>query len=129
MRTNRNLLAVAAALVCCIILVWCSTSIKGGQKTYELQPQITIPEYKTDVVRIIDAYERLMERYMDLTERNLTGIGVDLNAVTEKLDSMDAKLAELSARTARIEKALALKNLQSPRPISVKDRQTSIEMP
>jgi hypothetical protein len=116
MRTNRNLLAVAAALVCCIILVWCSTSIKGGQKTYELQPQITIPEYKTDVVRIIDAYERLMERYMDLTERNLTGIGVDLNAVTEKLDSMDAKLAELSARTARIEKALGIEEPAKPSP-------------
>lgn len=108
MKKNKNLLAAAAALVCCIALVWFSTSIRGDQKTYELQPQITIPEYKTDVARIIDAYERLMERYMNLTEGNLAGIGADLNAVTRKLDSVDAKLTELSARTARIEKALGI---------------------
>jgi len=99
MKKNKNLLVAAAALVCCITLVWFSASIRGDQKTYELRPQITVPEYKTDVARIIDAYERLMERYMNLTEGNLTGIGADLNAVTRKLDSMDAKLAELSART------------------------------
>ena len=120
MKKNKNLLAAAAALVCCITLVWFSTSIRGDQKTYELQPQITIPEYKTDVARIIDAYERLMERYMDLTEGNLTGIGADLNAVAEKLNSMDAKLAELSARTARIEKALGI---QQPAEHSLDSRQ------
>ena len=114
MKKNKNLLAAAAALVCCIALVWFSGSIRGDQKTYELRPQITIPEYKTDVARIIDAYERLMERYMDLTECNLAGIGGDLNAVAQKLNSMDAKLAELSARTARIEKALGIQQPTKP---------------
>jgi len=116
MSSNKNLLLVAAAIACGVILVWFSTSIGDSQKTYELRPRLTIPEYKTDVVRIIDAYERLMERYIDLTERNLTGIGMDLKAVVKKLDSVDAKLTALSARTARIEKALGIEPQTMPLP-------------
>jgi len=105
---SRNLLVVAAGLVCCVVLVWLSTSIQGGERTYEVRPQITLPEYRTDTARAIAAYERLMDRYMGLTERNLAGIGTGLKGVVKKLDSIDAKLTELSTRMARIEKALGI---------------------
>ena len=103
---SKNLLAVAAGLAACIMVVWFSKSIQGGQKTYEVHPQITIPGYRTDAARAIDAYERLMERYMDLTERNLIGIETSLGSIVKKLDSIDRKLTELSTKMARIEKAL-----------------------
>jgi len=108
MRINKNLLAVAAGIIVCVAVVWFSSSIQGSQKTYELHPQVTIPPYRTDTTRVIDAYERLMERYMDLTERNLTKIGIELKAAAKTLDSIDSKLTELSARTARIEQALGI---------------------
>ena len=111
---SRNLLVVAAGLICCVVLVWLSTSIQGGERTYEVRPQITLPEYRTDTARAIDAYERLMDRYMGLTERNLTGIGTGLKGVVKKLDSIDAKLTELSTRMARIEKALGIEQLKRP---------------
>ena len=114
MKTNKNLLAVAAGLVCCVMVVWFSRSIQGGEKSYEIQPRITIPEYRTDAARAIDAYERLMERYMDMTERNLTGIGTNIRGVVKKLDSIDAKLTKLSARMARIEKALGIEQPKLP---------------
>ncbi|MHC4616189.1 MAG: hypothetical protein ACYTEQ_00390 [Planctomycetota bacterium] len=107
MRRERSLLAVAAVLVCCIVLVWFSVSA-GVEKRYKIQPQISVPEYKTDAARAIDAYERLMERYMDLTEGNLIRTGTDVQAVLKKLDSIDRKLTRLSARITRIEKALGL---------------------
>jgi len=113
MTTNKNLLAVGVAVVCCITVVWFSTSIQGVPKTYELRPQISIPEYRTDAVRAIDAYERLMERYMDLTERNSTMIGTDIKEVMKKLDSINDKLTELSARIARIEKTFGI---EQPKP-------------
>jgi len=108
MGTRKSLLVVAAVFVCCTIAVLFSTSIHGGQKTYEVEPQITIPEYRTDAARAIDAYERLMERYMDLTEGNFTRIGVDLRDVAKKVDSIDSKLTDLSERIARIEKSLGI---------------------
>jgi hypothetical protein len=114
MKTNKSLLAAAAAVVCCVIAVWSSTSIHGSQNTYELQPQIVIPEHKTDIIRVIDAYERLMERYLDLTERNSAMIGEDIRSIAVRLDSIDDRLAELSTRTARIEKTLGIKQPATP---------------
>ncbi len=114
MRVNKNLLAVAAAVVCCTIVVWFSTSIQGVPKTYEVRPQISIPEYRTDAARAIDAYERLMERYMDLTERNQSRAAADARDVVRKLDSIDDKLTALCARIARIEEALGIEQPKPP---------------
>lgn len=116
MNTNRNTLAVLAVIIACSVLVWLSTSIEGGQKTYEIHPNVTMPEYKTDLTRVMDAYERLMERYLDLTERNLSAFGTDLNYVATKLDSIDGQLIEFSARIARIENALGIKQSKNPLP-------------
>ena len=114
MRVNRNLLALAAAVVCCTIVVWFSTSIQGVPKTYEVRPQVTVPEYRTDAARAIDAYERLMERYMDLTERSLLRVAGDVRNVVKKLDSIDHKLTGLCARIARIEEALGIEQTKPP---------------
>ncbi len=114
MTTNKNLLAIGAVVVCCLTVVWFSTSIQGDPKTYELRPHIAVPEYRTDAVRAIDAYERLMERYMDLTERNSIRISADLKEVIKKLYSIDNKLTELSARIARIERTFGIEQAEPP---------------
>ena len=114
MRTKKRLLAIIAAIIGCLVVVWFSTSIQGGQRTYELEPRLSIPEYRTDTVRIMDAYERLMERYMDLTESNSAMVGVDLKTALARLDSVDARLAELSARMMRIEAALGIEKPADP---------------
>ena len=108
MKTKKYLPTVVIILICCISIICFSGSIQSSQKTYEVQPNLTIPEYKTDITRVVDAYERLMDRYMDLTERNLTGIDSDLDTINTKLDSIDTKLTELAAKTARIEKKLGI---------------------
>lgn len=113
MRTKKNLLAVGAGLACCAAVVWFSSSIQGGEKIYEVQPQVTLPEYRTDAARAIDAYERLMERYMDLMEMNVIRIGMDVQGFGTRLDSIDGKLVEVSARLSRIEKALGI---EEPKP-------------
>ena len=114
MKTSRNLLVVAIAVACCLAVVWLSTSIQGSPKKYEVQPYITTPEYRTDAARAIDAYERLMERYMDLTEMNLLRVGTDIQDVVKKLDSIDNKLTVLHARIAGIEKALGIEQSNVP---------------
>jgi len=118
MKTKRNILAVATGLIACSALVWLSTSLQGGQKSYEIEPRLTIPEYKTDVVRIMDSYERLMERYMDLTENSISTVGMDMKYVITKLDSIDSRLTELSGRITRIETALGIEQPKSS--VSVK---------
>ena len=107
MKAGGNLLAVAAIAVCCLV-VWFCASIKGSPKTYEVQPWITVPEYRTEAARAMDAYERLMDRYVDLTERSLFNVSTDVREVLKKLDGVDQKLIELCTRIARIEKTLGI---------------------
>ncbi|RKY24914.1 MAG: hypothetical protein DRP62_02645 [Planctomycetota bacterium] len=111
-KMNKTLLVVTAGLAALIIVVWSSTSIQGVD--YEVKPEITIPEYRTDAARAIDAYERIMNRYMDVTERNLDRIGADVRGIVRKLDSVDNKLTELSVRMTRIEKALGIEQPKRP---------------
>jgi len=122
MKQKRNLLIVGTVGVICLIAARLAVSIpdrpfghtQDRAKTYEVDPWITTPEYKTDTTRAIDAYERLMERYMDLSERYLVQSGIDYQAVTQRLDSIDAKMENLSARLARIEKALGIEPNNTP---------------
>ena len=114
MKTNRNTFVILVAIIVCSVLVWLSASIEGGQKTYEIHPNIAMPPYKTDLDRITDAYERLMERYMDMTEQNQSIVGSDLKYVVATLDSIDSRMVELSVRIARIETALGIQQSKSP---------------
>jgi len=114
MITNKNLLAAAALVVCCITVIWFSSITQGTTTTYEVRPRISLPEYKTDTVQAIDAYERVMERYMNMTERSSTRIDSDLKEVIKKLDSINDKLTKLSFRIARIEKTFGIEEFKPP---------------
>jgi hypothetical protein len=106
---NKNLLAVGAIIICCLtIIIWFSAPTHGNPETYEVQPWISVPQYKTDTVRAIEAYERLMERYINTTERSAASIDRELEVVIKKLDSINDKLTKLSLRISRIEKTLGI---------------------
>ncbi len=108
MRENRNLLIAGAIILVCLVAATLATSIPGRGKNYEVETTINSPEYKTDAARAIDAYERLMDRYMGLSEKLILQAGGDCQAISAKLDSLDSRFAEISARLARIEKALGI---------------------
>ena len=105
---HKNLLAVLAVVICLITVIWFSTTTQGRAKTYEIQPRVSVPEYKTDAARAIDAYERLMERFINTTDRSSIRIERDLAEVIKKLDSINNKLSRLSLRIERIEKTFGI---------------------
>jgi hypothetical protein len=108
MRTKKGVFGIVAVLMVFVAVLWYSGVIEGNTRTYEIRPEIRLPEHRTDAARAIDAYERLMDRYMSLSEKNSNGINVNLNSVTNKLDSINGTLMCLSERMARIEKALGI---------------------
>ena len=120
MKVSRSLIALLVGVGCCAALLVLSAATVGSEVVYEVRPQIDVPGYPGDATRAIDAYERLMDRYMDLTAGNLLRVGTDLQSVINKLDSMDRKLTRLSARIGRIEKALGI---ELPAPPAVKKAQ------
>jgi hypothetical protein len=117
MKSKRNLLIISVVVVVCLAAAQLALSIHDGHYNtdkYQVEAEITTPEYQTDTSRVIDAYERLMDKYMDLAEWR---IAADCQVASQKLDSIDAKLADLSVRLSRIEKALGIDpNSPNPQP-------------
>ena len=113
MPRNRNLIMLSTALACSVVMAWLCISIQGAS-SYEIQPRITVPAYRTDTARAIDAYERMMERFIDLPGKNLPDIDTAVKGIAWTLHSVDSKLTELSGRMARIEKALGIEQPKKP---------------
>jgi predicted membrane chloride channel (bestrophin family) len=105
MRTKKIWIAATLAIVICLALI---LSLRAGEQIYEVRPEVSLPEYRTDAARAIDAYERLMDRHMDLMTDLLTQTKSDSGRVDARLASIDSKLSDLLSRTARIERALGI---------------------
>ena len=107
MKSNRRFYIATGIVVLMTVVFWFSTSTGQVRRRYEAQVYST-PELRTDATRAIEAYERVMERYMDATERNLTNISGDIGAVATMLDEIDTKLTRLDMRLERIERHLGI---------------------
>lgn len=92
------------------VLVWFAGSLRGEQD-YDVRPEISVPEYKSDAARAIDAYEKMMNRYMDLTESQFKNVALDNQRTFEKLLEMQTEIARIDMRLERIEQKLGLEPL------------------
>jgi hypothetical protein len=118
MKSKKYLLFAGVVVIVCLAATQFALSLQDKRysagNNYQVEPEITTPEYQTDTGRVINAYERLMDKYMDLAEEH---IAADCQSSSQKLESIDTKLTDLSARLSRIEKALAIDpNSQKPEP-------------
>jgi hypothetical protein len=116
MKIKKNLLVIGVVVVVCLATAQFALSLQdrhyGFGSNYLVETEISTPEYQTDTSRVINAYERLMDKYMDLAEAR---IDADCKSASQELESIDVKLADLSARLSRIEKALGIDpNFQKP---------------
>lgn len=118
-KTHKGLFGAVTVLLILWAVMWYSGVLEGDSRMYEvrpeIRPEIRIPEYRSDAARAIDAYERLMDRYMTLNERSLGDIGADLKGINRKLDSIDRQIRGLSERIGGIEAALGI---EPPRPVA-----------
>lgn len=115
MKSNRRFYIALTTVVLIMVVFWLSTSIGQTRRRYEVETQVySTPEFRTDATRAIEAYERLMERYMDATERNFTQVSGDIGAIAVMLDRIDARMAKLDTRLERIERHLGI----APPPIA-----------
>jgi len=100
MRTlkNNRVWVMLGVLVACLSAVCLSTSPQGGERRYEIRPEITIPESKTDTARMIDAYERLMDDYRRLLASDLAGLGAEVKALGDKLSVLSAQVESIQRK-------------------------------
>ncbi len=109
MRSNRRTYIAIAAVAVGIVVLALPSSVGQNQRNYEIQTRVyATPDYRTDTMRAIEAYERVMERYMDASERNFAAVTADIGAVAVRLEAIDIGLAKLDARLERIERHLGI---------------------
>ncbi len=111
---NKKNRKTIAFIIVGVLFLFTFTTITGGQRNYQIKPEVEIPEYKTDNTRMIETYVRLMDRYMDLVEKNLGAIDLNIKNTAKSLERIDKNLNDLSIRIARIEKAMGIEEPQSP---------------
>lgn len=104
-KKNKKLLVVCTIMTVCFI-AWRARPSQGSVRRFEIKPEISLPESRTDAARAIDAYESVTNRLMDMTERNLTGINADVKDIARMLVTIDLKLTELSKRMSKMEGAI-----------------------
>jgi septal ring factor EnvC (AmiA/AmiB activator) len=108
-RTLRICVLVAAILLALMIFSL-SSSIGQDRKPYEVQTRVYgVEAGRSDTARAVDAYERLMERYMDQSREDFARLDARIEALDRTLAAVDAKLAALDSRLARIEQHLGVK--------------------
>jgi len=85
MTRKRNLLIITAALTLCLTITWFTTSIHGTETTHDPHPQLAVSEHHTDTEHMVDAYEKLMERYIDITENQISDLSKRIAAIERNL--------------------------------------------
>lgn len=109
MKVKKNLTGIGLFVLCAAILTVGAMSLFGAEdKTYEIRPEIAVGPYQSDTMRIMNAYERLMDRYMNLVEVNLQDMSQGNQVTVKKLESIEKKLDALGIRMGRIEKELGI---------------------
>ncbi|MEN6386635.1 MAG: hypothetical protein ABFD79_15760 [Phycisphaerales bacterium] len=103
---NRHFLIVGAIAAIGLLGVCAFVDSSSGQEhNYQFEGDITLPEHRTDLDKMIDAYERMFDRLLYAMESGGT-TNADINAISKKLSDIDSKLTILDAKLARMEKTL-----------------------
>jgi hypothetical protein len=102
MNRSRPVIIIAAAA--CIIAGLFAATMQGGNKVYEIRPQINTSDYLMNPAAAV--YQHTLDEYKAVVEERLAGISASLETITKQLDSIDAKLTRVSARLTKIEKTL-----------------------
>ncbi|UCD50224.1 MAG: hypothetical protein JSW27_22180 [Phycisphaerales bacterium] len=109
MKSNRRFYIATGMVILMVVVLWFSTSTGQMRQRYEVETQVySTPEHRTDATRAIEAYERVMERYMDATKGNFVEISGDIRSIGATLDSIDTKLTRVDMRLERIERHLGI---------------------
>ena len=99
MKSSQITIPTAAALVL-LALVFVLFVLVGHAAEYSRAPrveyEVAVPEYQSDMARMINAYERLSEQYLTLVQQNLAMMDSNDRMILQKMEIIEKKLDELA---------------------------------
>ncbi|MCE5340926.1 MAG: hypothetical protein LLF92_07340 [Planctomycetaceae bacterium] len=109
MTKNKILFSLGiAAAVCATVIAVTNSTHERHDSRYEIENEISLPEYKSNLDKMIDAYERMVDKLLYATSSG-TKFNSDANAIYKKLSEIDNKLTVITAKLENIEKTLGIK--------------------
>ena len=107
-RLNRPAAYISGLLVICMAAGFFSATLFGGQKRYEIRPEITLPEYKTEMDRVIEVYERMIDDHIKVMNDTMAELRGELKNVSKTLNTMEDSMSELSHQLETIQGRLGI---------------------
>jgi peptidoglycan hydrolase CwlO-like protein len=120
-----NRLFIIIVILTLFVSIVCFAPTAEKNKTYEIETA-TMGEYKTDASRAIEAYERLMDKYMSLNETYLANMSKEISVLSAKVDGINQQLAQISEKLDRIQE---MKSPPMPPPIQPQPSAPQISQP
>lgn len=114
MLDRKNIFIVFFSVILILVVICFFGRTEAATRNYDIRNEISTPEYKTDTARAIDAYERVMDRFMDQNQENLSALDSDIKQVLTTLNAIEIRLTQISERQLRIEKALGIEPTEKP---------------
>lgn len=118
MRTIRQYKGIFIVVIVGVLVFWMTVSQasnevapvrRGGGVVY------SVGEQKTDMARMVEAYEKLSSQYLSMVQQNLTMMSADDQQILNKLSDLEKKIDELREKVDIIQAQTAPKN--EPKPI------------
>ena len=98
----------------CVVLLWALTGAQGAKgRTYEIHPQIPESVFKSDSVKALEAYERMVDRVLAINSRQLDTMELNIKSMSTQLNRVEMKLDRLLNRTLLIENAVGISKLNA----------------
>lgn len=104
MNKQKRLMVAVAVVLGFGTMCWLSSSNAGEISTKEYE--ISVPAMKTDMQRMVEAYERLSDQYLSLVQNQLNNMSANNRDVLTRLDRIERKLDELSGKVAALQAAM-----------------------
>jgi peptidoglycan hydrolase CwlO-like protein len=104
MNKHKRLIVAVAVVLGFGAMCWLSSSNAAEISTKEYE--ISVPAMKTDMQRMVEAYERLSDQYLSLVQNQLNNMSANNRDVLTRLDRIERKLDELSGKVAALQAAM-----------------------
>lgn len=91
-------------LIVILFAAWISASDFSSEKTKE--NTFVVGPQKSDMQRMIEAYENLSAQYLALVQQNLTLMAEQDRQILAKLENMETKIDALTAQVDKLQQSL-----------------------
>lgn len=118
MRTFHQHKGLITVVVLAVLVFWLTGLNASQDNSYHRGGALVVTsgEQKTDMARMVEAYERLSSQYLTMVQQNLSMMSNNDQQILNKLNDLEKKMDELTKKVEIIQEQTAPKTNPQPVP-------------